>query len=161
MSILELVTGADKPILRTKCEKVTCFDALLEQMIDTMVQTMTQKTEDGSALGIGLAAPQVGINARVCLVTLGVDGKAKNQRILTLINPEYLTVSADKCIMEEGCLSLPGVFGKVRRPKKIQLKWQNSAGTWCERKFAGWDARVIQHEIDHLDGILFTDYNQS
>ncbi len=120
-----------------------------------MTQTMLAP-QAGNVTGIGLAAPQVGINARVMLITLNVNTK-KDHRVVVMINPEIVEQSEREVVMEEGCLSLPKTFGNVRRTSKIKARWQNTKGHWCERKFDGWDARIFLHELDHLDGVLFID----
>jgi len=105
-----------------------------------------------AANGIGLAAPQVGLSLRLCVINLehlGLDPFA-------LINPKIVTKSWKKIEMEEGCLSIPGVFGIVKRPEKITVKAINLAGKENIVKADGLLARVIQHEVDHLDGILIT-----
>ena len=105
-----------------------------------------------AANGIGLAAPQVGLSLRLCVINLehlGLDPFA-------LINPKIVTKSWKKIEMEEGCLSIPGVFGIVKRPEKITVKAINLAGKENIVKADGLLDRVIQHEVDHLDGILIT-----
>jgi peptide deformylase len=134
-------------ILRGKNAKVGASDfgsqdlhRLLEDMIDTM------KSSDG----VGLAAPQIGISIRLCVVT-SKDG------VVPFFNPEVIKTSWRKNVMEEGCLSIPGVFGTVRRPKKVTLKFQNVKGQEQIATFEGFFARIIQHEVDHLNGELFID----
>ena len=155
--MLKIVTGDDKPILRKTIQAVTVFDEDLARTADEMIETMLAPMEDSDVVGIGLAANQVGIDKRMAIVTLNIDTKKKH-KIVTMVNPEIIESTKQEVSMEEGCLSLPGESGKVSRPSKIKLKWQNINGNWSEKKFDGWDARVIQHEIDHLNGVLFTDY---
>jgi peptide deformylase len=157
MPTLTLVTGADKPILRTICKHVEIFDEALYDTVEDMVETM-MGDQAGGVRGIGLAANQVGIDARIMIVTFNLDKKEKNHRPVAMINPEILETSESTCVMEEGCLSLPEKFGKVRRPAKLKIRWQNVDGNWAEKKISGWDARVFLHELDHLDGKLFIDY---
>jgi len=109
-----------------------------------MQETMSEKD------GIGLAANQIGILKRIVVI-------ADKEGPLILINPEIIEKSWLKNIMEEGCLSVPGVFGTVKRHKKITVAAINSRGETLKLKAEGMLARVIQHEIDHLDGILFID----
>ena len=154
---MKVITGEKNEILRTKCEVVTNFDENLAKLLDEMQETMLYEDPETGLIGVGLAANQVGINQRIILITLGV-GTKKAGKILPMINPEILELSKETVKMEEGCLSLPNVFGKVVRPAKVKVKWQNLAGNWCERKFEGWDARIFLHEFDHLEGVLFTDY---
>ena len=155
MTVLEIITGKDEKILRKVCEEVKVFDEKLEKLVSDMTDTMLGD-QNGNVTGIGLAAPQVGVDARVMLVTLNVNTK-KDHRVVVMINPEITWQSENLVIMEEGCLSLPKVFGDVKRPQKIKARWQNVAGNWCERKFDGWDARILLHELDHLNGVLFID----
>lgn len=153
----DIVTGPDQPILRTVCKSVEKFDEHLENIVREMEETMLAPTGPDEVRGVGLAAPQVNIDMRIILVTLNV-GTRKEQKVLPLINPEILELSDEKIKMEEGCLSLPQTFGKVTRPAKVKVRWQNLKGNWCEKKFDSWDARIFLHENDHLNGVLFTDY---
>lgn len=117
--------------------------ALETQMISTMF-------ENG---GIGLAANQVGINARVFV--MGHKELASNAQ--AFFNPEVIKVVDDMESLPEGCLSFPGIFVKIKRPKKILARWQNSTGTWEEGTFEGYDCKCFLHELDHLEGITFRD----
>lgn len=155
--MMKLELGEDNKILRTKCETVQCFDENLAKLLEEMQETMLYEDPETGLIGVGLAANQVGLNKRIMLITLGV-GTKKAGKVLPIINPEILELSNDKVSMEEGCLSLPNVYGKVMRPSKVKVKWQNVAGNWCEKKFDGWDARIFLHEYDHLEGVMFTDY---
>lgn len=157
MTQLTLITGEDQAILRQICKPVTVFDEALEQTLENMLDTMLDE-QDGGVRGIGLAANQVGINARIMIVTFHLDKKEKHHKAVAMINPEIIESSESTCVMEEGCLSLPKRFGKVRRSAKLKVKWQNIDGHWAEKKINGWDARVFLHELDHLDGKLFIDY---
>jgi len=154
--MLTIVTGKDQPILHTVCKTVEKFDDDLIDLLTDMEDTMLGDQEGGVS-GIGLAANQVGIDARIMLVTFNV-GQKKNMKVVPMINPEIIEVSEQKISMEEGCLSLPGQLGQVIRPAKIKARWQNAKGNWCEKKLNGWDARIFLHELDHLDGKLFIDY---
>ncbi|PIS40970.1 MAG: peptide deformylase [Candidatus Kerfeldbacteria bacterium CG08_land_8_20_14_0_20_43_14] len=116
----------------------------IQELIYDMQETMSEKD------GIGLAANQIGILKRIVVI-------ADKEGPLILINPEIIEKSWLKNIMEEGCLSVPGVFGTVKRHKKITVAAINSRGETLKLKAEGMLARVIQHEIDHLDGILFID----
>ena len=153
-------TGDQNPILRIKSKKVEIFDEKLEKILDEMIETMIEPDEKTGVKGIGLAANQVGINARIIIITFNI-GTKKEYKIVEMINPEIIEISKDKIWMEEGCLSVPGVFDNVKRPKKIKVRWQNRKGNICEKKLDNWDARIFQHEYDHLEGILFTDYFKS
>lgn len=105
--------------------------------------------------GLGLAAPQVGQNLRLVLVRLNFE--TPNELILALINPEIISFSKEIVLGEEGCLSLPKMWGQVLRSCEITVKFQNLKGKSQTLKFTNLNARIIQHEVDHLDGILFID----
>ncbi len=155
--MLEIQTNDNNPILRVICKKVDNFDIPLIKNIKEMAETMLAPDPETKVKGIGIAANQVGIDARIILITLNINTK-KDHKILPLINPEIIEVSEKKVVMEEGCLSVPGKFAKISRPGKVKARWQNMQGKWCEKKFEKWDARIFLHEYDHLEGILFTDY---
>jgi peptide deformylase len=136
------------PALSRPAAPVSVFDATLDRLIDDMVDTMY------AAPGIGLAAPQVGVSLRVCVIDLSV-GK-RGGELLTLINPEF--VERDGVQLEdEGCLSVPGFNATVARPARAVVKALDRTG--ATRVVEGTDlmARALQHEIDHLDGVLFLD----
>lgn len=154
--MMDIVTGKDSSILRTKCKPVEMFDESLENLVADMEDTMLGDQE-GGVTGIGLAANQVGVDARIILITLNVNTK-KDMVVLPLINPEIIELSKDEIVLEEGCLSLPNTFGDVQRPSKAKVRWQNIKGNWCEKKFEKWDARIFLHEYDHIEGKLFIDY---
>ncbi|MCF7917718.1 peptide deformylase [Candidatus Gracilibacteria bacterium] len=157
--MFDVITGPDKEILRTVCKPVEDFDQKLENIVREMEETMLAPHGKDEITGVGLAAPQVDIDARIILITLHIgDSTEKEKKILPMINPEILELSENTVILEEGCLSLPGIFGKVSRPAKVRARWQNLQGHWCEKKLGDWDARIFLHEYDHLEGILFTDY---
>ncbi|MBI2450771.1 MAG: peptide deformylase [Parcubacteria group bacterium] len=133
------------PLLRKKSEAV--LDASkkeIQDLISDMKETMKK------AEGVGLAAPQIGINLRVAVMEV-------NQHSYVIINPEIKKLSNEKIISEEGCLSVPDIWGLVERSKKIIIKGQNEKGEFVKIYGSGLLARVIQHELDHLNGILFID----
>lgn len=142
MAIRKVVTVED-PILRKTSRPVERFNDKLWQLLDDMKETM-YKTQ-----GVGLAAVQVGMLRRVVVVDVG-DG------YLELINPEIVEMSGEE-ISEEGCLSLPGESGKVKRPTYVKVKAQNRNGAWRILEGTGLKARCFCHEIDHLDGTLYID----
>ncbi|MBU0577892.1 peptide deformylase [Patescibacteria group bacterium] len=144
--ILNIETGRDNPILRKESDGVKEITKKTIKLIKDMEETMVV------AKGAGLAAPQVGINVRIILITLD------NKKILTLINPKIISASDKTAVDEEGCLSLPGEWGKVRRPFEITVQFQTIKGRQLVMKFDNFEAREIQHEIDHLDGVLFVDH---
>ena len=143
--MLDIVKIGDE-VLREKCEKVTEFDDSLKILVDAMYETL----ED--AEGVGLAAPQVGVDKRFFIVSLP-DGTKRE-----FINPEITGTSVETNPYEEGCLSVPGVYHDVIRPSKVIVKAQDVNGNEFTLKASGLMARVIQHEYDHLDGVLFIDH---
>ena len=154
-----LIVNYGNEILETPTEKVTEFGDDLVKFVDEMISTMKESN------GVGLAAPQVGDNRRICVVDLGVtegfvyDGEkvlTDDYYPLVLINPEIKVVSEAKSIMNEGCLSFPGVTLEVKRPSIIKLTFQDIEGNNRIVECAGGLARCIKHEVDHLDGVLFT-----
>ncbi len=151
MSIREIVFTPD-PVLRRKAHKVTTFDKDLQTLIDDMVETMRE------APGVGLAAPQVGISQRLIVVEYGNDeDESVPKHLFVVINPEIIETSEEKVEGVEACLSVPRIVGEVERHKSIVVRGYNKMGKAIKIKASGWIARIFQHEIDHLDGILFTD----
>ena len=130
------------PVLTRRAEPVEVFDDNLRQCVERMREIMVEKK------GIGLAAPQVGLLLRFFLV--GLDGEAENARVF--INPQ-LTLGNSIETMEEGCLSVPGVFTKIRRPKTCEVTAQDLRGQTFTESADGLFARCLQHEYDHLEGI--------
>ncbi len=149
MAIRNIIT-VPHPTLRRKARPVTRFDNELQTLIDDMVETMR------AAPGVGLAAPQVDVSLRVIVVEYGDDENAP-PRLYVMVNPEITRFSGETEIGTEGCLSIPGLLGDVERPTSITVKGQNRHGQPVKLKLSGWVARIFQHEIDHLDGVLFTD----
>lgn len=142
MALRKIVVEGD-PVLKKKSRPVEKFDARLAELLDDMRQTLY------SAKGVGLAAVQVGVLRRVVVVDVG-DG------LLELVNPEIIEAEGEQR-ESEGCLSLPGEYGETIRPAVVKIKAQNREGKWCIYKGDGLKARCFCHEIDHLDGILFTE----
>ncbi|MDO4731529.1 MAG: peptide deformylase [Clostridia bacterium] len=145
MAIRNIVKTGDI-ILTKKCRKVEKFDQRLQQIIEDMKETMIQ------ARGCGLAAPQIGILRRYAVVDLSRDASD----IVVLINPEIIKTEGEQQEVE-GCLSCPNEFGIVKRPQKVTVKAQDINGEEFTIEGQGLVARAFCHEIDHLDGILFTD----
>ncbi len=145
MAVLPIVQGQDQPILRTKTADVPKVTKKLLKFIKDMIATMKE------ANGVGLAAPQVNRTERICIAVIG--GK-----VAPLINPHITWRSEEKAIDEEGCLSLPTVWLPVPRSTAITLTYLDEKGKEQERKLEHFDARVVQHEVDHLEGILIVDY---
>ncbi|SDH23687.1 peptide deformylase [Planococcus glaciei] len=143
MTILNIVKHPNE-ILEKKCLTVTKFDKKLAVLLDDMHETMIAND------GVGIAAPQVGVDQCVAIVDFG-----EGQDPIEMVNPELaLFEGADTDV--EGCLSFPGIFGEVERPDHIKIKAQERDGSWYELEAEGYEARAILHEMDHLDGILFT-----
>ncbi|MBI2464383.1 peptide deformylase [Candidatus Peregrinibacteria bacterium] len=151
MAILSMQTGADNPILRKKSTEVKKIDTKLKKFIDDMKDTLV------SHEGIGLAAPQVGKNIRVVLVCL--NPKTKNENTVVMINPEITYKSEEMYEAEEGCLSLPGIYLQVLRSKEIIVDFQSLKKQKQTLRLEGINARIVQHEVDHVNGILIVDYH--
>lgn len=134
------------PILNKKTAAIKKFDAALVKLAEDMIATCK------SVSGIGLAAPQIGKSIRMCIIDLEHMGLPP----FALVNPKIVKRSVKKVEMEEGCLSIPGIFGIVQRPEKITVQTMSLDGKKMKLDASGMLARVIQHEVDHLDGILFT-----
>ncbi|MEJ0021102.1 MAG: peptide deformylase [Candidatus Doudnabacteria bacterium] len=143
--MLKIVTIPD-PILTKKTSLIKDVDSSVKKLVAEMIATCR------AANGIGLAAPQIGKSIRLCIINLEHLGLAP----FALINPKISRRSWKKVEMEEGCLSIPGIYGMVKRPENIKVEAQNLQGVNHAFKADGLLARVIQHEVDHLDGILFT-----
>lgn len=144
MAIREILTDED-PALHKKCHPVTQFDERLADLIDDMRDTLAD------AGGAGLAAPQVGILRRVVVL---MDG---NDEMLELVNPEIIGEEGEQDGLE-GCLSVPGLWGYVKRPMKTRVKAQDRKGNWFEAEGEGIVARCFCHELEHLDGHVFTEH---
>lgn len=148
MAILDILLAPDSR-LTTRCQPVAAIDDDLSRLLDDMLETMY------AAPGIGLAAPQVGILKRFFVVDVGEeDAKVP----LFIINPEVVERSDTKSMYEEGCLSLPKQFSDVERSDGIKLRYQDRMGERMDLEADGMLARCIQHELDHLDGVLFVDH---
>ena len=145
------------PVLRRKAQRVRAVTPAVRQLIDDMVETMR------AAPGVGLAAPQVGVSQRIIVVEFAPEppeGSAEDQRpprLYTLINPQIVRASKETELGQEACLSVPGYFGEVERALRITVRGLNRQGQPVRIKAEGWLARIFQHEIDHLDGILYID----
>jgi peptide deformylase len=147
MAVLE-VLKVPNPFLKKKARPVDKIDDEILKILDDMAETMYYSN------GIGLAATQVGIDKR--LVVIDFSTEKKKMELLKLINPEILSVDGE-LIMEEGCLSVPEIRDEVKRPRWVRFRYLDTEGNIREVEDQGLLARVIQHEIDHLDGIVFLD----
>ena len=142
MGTRKILTDKD-PALHKVCRPVEKFDGKLHRLLDDMAETLAQ------ANGVGLAAPQVGILRRVVIVDTG-------EEILELVNPTLLETSGEQC-GAEGCLSVPGRYGLVKRPNYAKVRAQDREGNWFEAEGEELIARCFCHELDHLDGIVYTE----
>jgi peptide deformylase len=145
MALLPIVTGEQNPMLRRTARKVPAVTKDIKKLIKDMEETTLSQD------GLGLAAPQVGLDLRLCLVRI-------NDKLVPLINPAIMTKSHETDIAEEGCLSLPDLSLPVLRSSWIVVRYQDLAGKEQERRLEALEARIVQHEVDHLEGILITDY---
>lgn len=179
--LLPIVTYPE-PILLRRAEPVTAFDAALAELVDHMFETMYE------AGGVGLAAPQVNRSQRLFVVNVAQAEVVQAQEVdeegraaptgeegdgdkpaseifrdkvrhgeVHFVNPEILEVSGEQ-VGEEGCLSIPGVGGKVTRAESVRVRFQDVHGSWHEETYTGYFARAVQHEYDHLEGRLFLDH---
>jgi peptide deformylase len=149
VAILPVIIAPD-PRLKMRCQAVERVDAEVRRLMDDLIDSM------GAANGIGLAAPQVGVTRRV--IAVDVHGEDEEPNPLALANPEILSASDEVMVNEEGCLSLPEYYAEVRRAAAIQVRYVDRQGKVCELAAEGLLATCIQHEMDHLDGILFVDH---
>lgn len=149
MAVLPIITAPD-PRLKVKCEPVAAVDKTIARLMDDMLDTMYL------APGIGLAAPQVGVTKRVLVVD--VSSKDGPREPIRMANPEIVWRSDALTVYEEGCLSLPEQYAEVERPNKIRFRHLDEKGVMQEREAEGLLATCIQHELDHLDGIIFVDH---
>jgi len=152
MALLPIITAPD-PRLKIKARPVSAVDAKFRRLMDDMLDTMY------GAIGIGLAAPQVGQSSRVIVLDVARDGEKPQP--LQLANPEILWRSPELTTGNEGCLSLPEHYAEVTRPAKIRLRYLDYQNEIREIEASGLLAMCLQHEIDHLDGVLFVDHISS
>lgn len=156
MSVLQIIQP-DNPVLRRPAARVNEFGSELQTLIDDMIDTMT------NAEGVGLAGPQVAQSLRLILVRLPDDEQSRENyaedagKLYIVANPIIIRRSGEVVSGVEGCLSLPGLLGDVERHDSIEVAGQDRDGAPIRLSAAGWLARVFQHEIDHLDGILYID----
>jgi peptide deformylase len=144
---------APNPILKTRARAVGARDSeTLRGLLPRMYATMYR------APGIGLAAPQVGVGLRVCIVDLMPERKPAP---MTLVNPAIVAASDEMASREEGCLSVPGQYAEITRPARVKIRYLDDLGAGRELEAEGLLAACLQHEIDHLDGILFIDHLSS
>jgi peptide deformylase len=171
MALRNIVTLPD-PVLRRKARPVSAFDKNLQTLIADMIETMR------GAPGVGLAAPQVGVSERLIVVEYAeppeeepeqadppeassslpaTPAKTVKPKLYVMVNPEIVKTSGETVVGVEGCLSIPGLVGEVERFSIVQIKGQNRHGQPMKVKAEGWLARIFQHEIDHVNGVVFPD----
>lgn len=151
MAVRDIVTIPD-PILYRKARKVTDFGKELQTLVDDMVETMRV------APGVGLAAPQVDVPLRVIVVEFGdEEDESVPLKLFPVVNPEITRFSKEQVTGTEGCLSIPDFVGDVDRSIGVVVKGMNRRGQPMRIKSSGWLARIFQHEVDHLNGVLFID----
>lgn len=155
MALRRIVTLPD-PVLKRKARPVTKFDKDLHTLITDMVETMRE------APGVGLAAPQIGLSERIAVIEYfekqeDEEKEDAPKKVWAIINPEIIKVSEETLMGVEGCLSIPGLVGEVERHTEVLVKALNRHGKPIRIKAKGWLARIFQHEIDHLNGVLFTE----
>lgn len=156
MTVLD-IQKLDNPILRKKTRKVTQFNRELQTLVDNMIETMRE------ASGVGLAGPQVDQPLRLTVVETLPDYDEEGNEIegtrelFVLVNPEIVWKSEEMVSGIEGCLSIPGWVGEVSRHKSIRVKAQDRNGKNIRMRFYDWTARIVQHEVDHLEGVLYID----
>jgi len=147
MAVLKVCTLPD-PVLRQKAKKVNEIDASIQKLIDDMIDTMR------AVSGVGLAAPQVGVSLRIAVIEI------PGEEVITLINPEMVKRQGER-ILEEACLSVPGYQGEIKRSEKVKVKAQDRLGKEFRLKGEDLLAQALEHEIDHLSGILYVDHVES
>ena len=148
MAVLQIRTLPD-PVLRQKAKKVTKIDDSIQKLIDDMIDTLHADPNRA-----GLAAPQVGVSLRIAVI------EVTEQELLTLINPEIVKKEGER-IVQEGCLSIPGYFGEIKRAVTVKVKAQNRFGKQFRLKAQGLLAQALEQELEHLDGILYIDHLES
>ncbi|HXZ84456.1 MAG TPA: peptide deformylase [Myxococcota bacterium] len=149
MAVLPIIVAPD-PRLKVKCKPVARVDAEVRKLMDDMLETMEL------APGVGLAAPQVGIAKRIIVVDVAPSGEPRQP--YRMANPEIVWASDEKVAFEEGCLSLPEEFAEVTRPARVRVRYLDHENEIREIEAKDMLATCIQHEMDHLDGVLFVDH---
>jgi peptide deformylase len=147
MAILPIRTVPD-PILKQKSKRVRTIDKSIQVLINNMIETMN------AANGVGLAAPQIGTLLRIIVISI------PGEDIITLINPKIARKTGDRLI-DEGCLSIPGYIGQIKRSVSVTVKGRDQNGKEIRIKANGLLAQALEHEIDHINGVLYIDYLES
>jgi len=149
MALLPIITAPD-PRLKTVASRIDAVDDDIRRLMDDMLETMY------AAPGVGLAAPQVGVSKRVIVADVARSGEPPQP--MQMANPEIIQASSERSVFEEGCLSLPEHFAEVKRPERVRVRYLDRENEIREQDMDGFLATCIQHEMDHLDGILFVDH---
>ena len=144
MTVLPICHFPEDSVLRQKAKRVSRIDSSVQRLIDNMIETMQQ------ANGVGLAAPQVGASLRVIIVQM------PGEEPITIINPEIVKCAGEQAVTE-GCLSVPGYYGEIKRSATVTVKGKDRSGKALRIKAEGLLAEALEHEIDHLDGRLYID----
>ena len=151
---MEKLVYVPNPLLRQKADKIQSVGTNEIEVAKKMMQIMLK------APGVGLAANQIGILKQIVTIFF-VDQETKEQIQYTLFNPNIISYSQEKIIMEEGCLSLPEQFAEIERPQNIEVEYLDENNKLIKKEVSGVESRILQHEIDHLSGKLFVDYLSS
>ena len=151
---MEKLLYVPNPLLRQKSEEIRSVGKNELKLADKMREIMIK------APGVGLAANQIGVLKQIVTISF-VDQKTKNEVNYNLFNPRIISYSKEKILMEEGCLSLPEQYAEIERPKIINVQYLNDNNKLISKEVDGVEARILQHEIDHLSGKLFVDYLSS
>lgn len=154
MAKLPIITVPD-PVLKQVAQPVQSINPLIRQLVADMAETMY------AAPGIGLAANQVGSLHRIFVIDVAFRENNDSRDFIAMINPEIVWQSEEPSVWEEGCLSIPGQFAEVQRPKSVRVRYQDLLGQWQERVVEGLESHCVQHELDHLNGVLFIDHLSS
>jgi peptide deformylase len=147
MAVLEIRTLPDQ-VLRRKAKRVTTIDGSIQKLIDDMIDTLR------AVHGAGLAAPQIGVSLRIAVIEIS------EKEVITLINPEIVRREGVR-VVEEGCLSYPGYYGEIKRSEVVKVKAQSRQGKQFRLRGEGLLAQALEHETDHLNGILYIDHVES
>jgi peptide deformylase len=146
MAAMSFIRRLGDPVLKSRATAVDRFDDSLRRQVGRMAGLMAD------ALGVGLAAPQLGVSQRLLVYRVGPDAP-----VIALANPEIEWASQESEVLDEGCLSIPGILVDVERPVHVRVRARDEEGDPCAIEASGLEARVIQHEMDHLDGVLILD----
>ena len=146
MAAMSFIRRLGDPVLKSRATAVDRFDDSLRRQVGRMAGLMSD------ALGVGLAAPQLGVSQRLLVYRVGPDAP-----VIALANPEIEWASQESEVLDEGCLSIPGILVDVERPVHVRVRARDEEGDPCAIEASGLEARVIQHEMDHLDGVLILD----